>query len=222
LRPTIDRSLQGHRKDLTVNTRVTSRARRVALPLLLVVNVMMPLAAGPSGVMAGAAPLSSRASGVQAAVATDGFPGDMTAGRGDSGTMAAPRSSSSPFAGRRLSGRGQVQRAQPRPVSAAPALLRAVPVTPVTSTTPLSGQVAAAYGRLPLSFEPNRGQTDSRVSFLARGPSYALYLTGADAVLALADARSLPSRHRTHIVGGVVSADGAHHLCGAAPALRRG
>jgi len=196
-----------------VNTLVTSRARRVALPLLLVVNLMTPLAAGPSGASPAAAPLPLRAPGVQAPAATGGFPSDMAAGRGGPGVIAASRGSSPPFASEtRPFGRGRARWTWPRPAPAAPALPRAVsvtPVTPVTGTAPLSGQVAAAYGRLPLSFEPNRGQTDSRASFLARGPSYALYLTGADAVLVLADARSLLSAHRTHIVGGVVSVDGA-------------
>jgi hypothetical protein len=42
-----------------------------------------------------------------------------------------------------------------------------------------------AYGKLPLSFEPNRGQSDARVKFLARGNGYALFLTEAEAVLTL-------------------------------------
>ena len=49
-----------------------------------------------------------------------------------------------------------------------------------------------AYGRLPLSFEQNEGQTDTRVAFLARGQGYTLFLTKeAEAVLALSapDAR---------------------------------
>jgi hypothetical protein len=33
------------------------------------------------------------------------------------------------------------------------------------------------YGRLPLSFEVNQGQTDAQVSFLARGQGYTLFLT---------------------------------------------
>src|SRR5215470_5525960 len=33
------------------------------------------------------------------------------------------------------------------------------------------------YGRLPLSFEANEGQTDSRVRFISRGRDYALFLT---------------------------------------------
>lgn len=46
-------------------------------------------------------------------------------------------------------------------------------------------KVEAAYGKLPLRFEINQGQTDEQVKFLARGPGYALYLTAAEAVLRL-------------------------------------
>ena len=42
-----------------------------------------------------------------------------------------------------------------------------------------------SYGTLPLSFEVNRGQSDERVRFLARGPGYNLFLTSAEAVLSL-------------------------------------
>jgi hypothetical protein len=45
--------------------------------------------------------------------------------------------------------------------------------------------IAEAFGKLPLSFEANRGQTNSRVQFLSRGSGYSLFLTphrvGADA-----------------------------------------
>ncbi|MFL6194676.1 MAG: SBBP repeat-containing protein [Thermoanaerobaculia bacterium] len=41
------------------------------------------------------------------------------------------------------------------------------------------------YIRQPLAFEANRGQTDPRVKFLARGQGYGLFLTPAEAVLAL-------------------------------------
>jgi hypothetical protein len=53
----------------------------------------------------------------------------------------------------------------------------------------MSKQMAAraveAYGNLPLSFEANTGQADSRVRFLSRGPGYTLFLTSDEAVLAL-------------------------------------
>jgi len=41
-----------------------------------------------------------------------------------------------------------------------------------------------AYGRLPLTFEANRGQTDGSVKFLSRGNGYTLFLTATEAVLA--------------------------------------
>ena len=42
-----------------------------------------------------------------------------------------------------------------------------------------------SYGKLPLSFEANAGQTDQRVKFLSRGGGYTLFLTSSEAVLAL-------------------------------------
>ncbi|MHB1840266.1 MAG: DUF7948 domain-containing protein, partial [Acidobacteriaceae bacterium] len=47
----------------------------------------------------------------------------------------------------------------------------------------MSPKVAANYGKLPLSFEPNMGQTSKEVQWLARGPEYTLFLAGHDAVL---------------------------------------
>jgi len=41
------------------------------------------------------------------------------------------------------------------------------------------------YGKLPLSFEANQGQTDARVKFLSRGRGYTLFMTADEAVLAL-------------------------------------
>lgn len=45
--------------------------------------------------------------------------------------------------------------------------------------------LAPAYGKLPLSFEPNRGQTDSTVQFLSRGNGYTLFLRPGEAILNL-------------------------------------
>lgn len=41
------------------------------------------------------------------------------------------------------------------------------------------------FGKVPLSFEANKGQTDARVKFLSRGLGYSLFLTPTEAVLAL-------------------------------------
>src|SRR5208283_2364628 len=63
---------------------------------------------------------------------------------------------------------------------ATPAALRPAGV----SSSP-NHQGVANYGKLPLRFEANQGQTDSHVKFLARGRGYALFLTGNQAVLKL-------------------------------------
>lgn len=46
-------------------------------------------------------------------------------------------------------------------------------------------RLQSVYGKLPLSFEPNRGQADPRVRFLSRGEGYTLALTPTEALLAL-------------------------------------
>jgi uncharacterized repeat protein (TIGR01451 family) len=42
-----------------------------------------------------------------------------------------------------------------------------------------------AYGKLPINFEVNRGQTEGSVKFMARGRGYNLFLTATEAVLSL-------------------------------------
>lgn len=59
---------------------------------------------------------------------------------------------------------------------------------PLTSKEPdatTKAKIQAAYGKLPLSFEANQGQTDTQVKYLSRGPGYTLLLTSTEAVLAL-------------------------------------
>lgn len=46
-------------------------------------------------------------------------------------------------------------------------------------------RVSEAYGKLPLSFEANRGRTDNRVKFLSRANGYSLFLTATEAVMSL-------------------------------------
>jgi len=50
-------------------------------------------------------------------------------------------------------------------------------------------QIAQNYGKLPLSFEANQGQTDPRVKFLSQGNGYSLFLTDSAAVLSLSRSR---------------------------------
>ncbi len=52
-------------------------------------------------------------------------------------------------------------------------------------------KVVESYGKLPLSFEANQGQTDARVDFLSRGNGYSLFLTPSEAVLALRKVEAL-------------------------------
>jgi uncharacterized repeat protein (TIGR01451 family) len=47
------------------------------------------------------------------------------------------------------------------------------------------------YANLPLAFEPNHGQTDQQVKFLARGNRYIVFLTANEAVLRLKDRTAL-------------------------------
>ena len=47
------------------------------------------------------------------------------------------------------------------------------------------GRFLADYAKLPLSFEPNLGQTDDRVHFLTRGDGYTVFLAGNEADIRL-------------------------------------
>src|SRR5437763_13182520 len=49
-----------------------------------------------------------------------------------------------------------------------------------------SSKVQPDYGKLPLTFEVNQGQTDPRVKFLAHGDGCGLFLTPDEAVLTFA------------------------------------
>jgi hypothetical protein len=57
------------------------------------------------------------------------------------------------------------------------------PKVPSNAKTVPSARNQVNYRKLPLSFEPNLGQTAEDVQWLARGPEYTLYLAGPDAVL---------------------------------------
>src|SRR5437867_6484040 len=46
-------------------------------------------------------------------------------------------------------------------------------------------RVTESYGKLPLSFEANRGQMDSDVKFFSRGGGYGIFITATEAVLSL-------------------------------------
>jgi hypothetical protein len=80
-------------------------------------------------------------------------------------------------------------------------------------------QVSEAYGQLPLSFEANRGQTDSEVKFLSRGNGYSLFLTSTEAVLALTTPRrgDAETRRENHGERGTASSLHAYSVDAAHP-----
>lgn len=51
------------------------------------------------------------------------------------------------------------------------------------ASTETRAKIAEQFGKLPLSFEVNKGQTAPAVKFLSRGLGYQLFLTGNEAVL---------------------------------------
>src|SRR5215469_4781331 len=57
------------------------------------------------------------------------------------------------------------------------------------------------YGKLPMRFEANQGQTDANVKFLARGASYRLFLTGNESVIALRKPRTSGSSSASGVDG---------------------
>ena len=74
----------------------------------------------------------------------------------------------------------------------ATALLQAQsnPLAPAVNhdpTTPQQAKIQSTYAHLPLSFEPNQGQTSGQVKFLSRTGAYTLYLTNHEAILALTE-----------------------------------
>src|SRR5437016_11356972 len=59
--------------------------------------------------------------------------------------------------------------------------------SPLSPTSDKSRQIT--FSSLPVAFEPNLGQTDPQVKYLARGSGYNLFLTSNEAVLSLAAER---------------------------------
>jgi hypothetical protein len=92
------------------------------------------------------------------------------------------------------------------------------------------GWLDELYGKLPLMFEANRGQSDEKVKFISRGNGYSLFLTSSEAVLALADRSSsaprpgavlrmtLPGSSASPVIEGLGEAGGkSNYLTGGDP-----
>jgi uncharacterized repeat protein (TIGR01451 family) len=77
--------------------------------------------------------------------------------------------------------------------------------TPVAFAAPdvaaIRPGVQVDFGKLPLSFEPNQGQTDPQVKFLARGAGYGVFLTSDQAVLTLRSSARSSSVVRMQLAG---------------------
>jgi len=97
----------------------------------------------------------------------------------------------------------------PCPCNSFPALLTFLTGLLLPVAAGAEARASETYGRLPLHFEANLGQTHQDVRFLARGPGYSLYLTAGEAVLILTkpnpdakrDAHSTPERLSTQARG---------------------
>src|SRR2546429_6526646 len=72
---------------------------------------------------------------------------------------------------------------KPNPVWTKP--IRPMVMSPSAKLAKRDPERVTTYGKLPLSFEANHGQTDSQVQFLCRGSGYTLFLTKTEAVFQL-------------------------------------
>ena len=72
------------------------------------------------------------------------------------------------------------------------------PISAPQADATAQAKILNQYGKLPLSFEANQGQTDARVKFLSRTSRYTLLLTGDEAVLTLSGSKTTT---RAKIVG---------------------
>jgi beta-propeller repeat-containing protein len=72
--------------------------------------------------------------------------------------------------------------------------------TPSAHATPSASTVSKTYGKLPMTFEKNAGQSRSGVDFIARGSGYSVFLTPGEAVLAVKK-QGPPARTHDPIAG---------------------
>ena len=59
---------------------------------------------------------------------------------------------------------------------------------------PSRASITANYGKLPLTFEANQGQIDSKVRFVSLGPGYSVFLTAGGMVLSLRPSKAVSSQ----------------------------
>ena len=87
-------------------------------------------------------------------------------------------------------------------------------VAPLRLEGPSQGarkRAVETYGRLPLIFEDNRGQSDGQVKYLSRGNGFSLLLSSVEAVLLLQNSKPLPHLRNDALNGvGGQDADGGY------------
>ena len=66
-----------------------------------------------------------------------------------------------------------------------PAPAASLPTPSANGAPQADAQARGNYGKLPISFEANRGQTDAEVRYLSRSAGFSLFLTPTEAVLSL-------------------------------------
>ncbi len=69
--------------------------------------------------------------------------------------------------------------------------------------------VVLLHAALPLAYEPNRGQADSRFLYLARSSDHAVYLSSTEAVLASSGARPIEIRFENGLADTTLEPNGA-------------
>jgi hypothetical protein len=70
-----------------------------------------------------------------------------------------------------------------------------------TTVTAFAAATATDYGKLPLSFEANRGQSDAQVKFQSRGAGYGLFFTDDGVVLSLSKDKKQAETIRMELTG---------------------
>src|ERR1039458_2140359 len=88
-----------------------------------------------------------------------------------------------------------LSQSNPVPLTASVAL----PISASQADPKAQARILDSYGKLPLAFEANRGQTDARVKFLSRMGGYTLLLTEDEAVLTLSGKKT--DTHKAKIAG---------------------
>jgi hypothetical protein len=90
----------------------------------------------------------------------------------------------------------------------------------VGTSTVSKQQIVTEFGKLPLSFEANRGQTDPSAKFISRSQGNSVFLTDTEMVLALSQ-HSSPLVRRADLVSSTKMKETIEDKSGTAPAVLR-